>query len=162
MRLLTSNTETHVDHFDPRKKNDKIQQYSNLFPADARCNLTKGDRWPTKEEQALGIRFLNCCEEVDYGECIFEEPKTGRLIGTTVAARYHIESLQLNCPELCRFRRERARTAIVVRDAEAAAADKPGQLLPDAASAIERLKKLLENEIPLIPPPPEIDGKIYE
>lgn len=152
MRYLPFKSEIHVDHFDPTHKDDKYQQYTNLFPADARCNLTKSDQWPTEEERAQGIRFLNCCEEVDYGECIFEEPETGKLVGTTVAARYHIEALLLNCYELCQFRRERTRIARVIDSADRA---NIGALSdPHASAAVEELRRGLEQKIPFIPPPP--------
>lgn len=158
MRLFTDKTETEVDHFDPRKKQDKIQQYSNLFPADRRCNRAKGAQWPTDEEQKLGIRFLNCCEEVDYGECIFERPETGELVGTTVAARYHIEALRLNCPELCRLRKKRTRTANAIHNLEVEAKNRPEQMLPAAISAAEELKRILSDEIPLIALLPSKEG----
>src|SRR5438046_9409130 len=54
-----------VDHFDPRKKKDLIQDYCNLFPASRHCNGKKGNRWPNKDEAAAGCRFLNPCEEID-------------------------------------------------------------------------------------------------
>ena len=152
MRSLPFRTEIQVDHFDPTRKNDKYQQYSNLFPADARCNLSKGDQWPTKEERERGIRFLNCCEEIDYGECIFEEPETGMLVGTTVAARYHIEALQLNCPELCKFRRDRTRIVRAIEKADLAGVGAESD--PHASAAVEELRKELAEKIPRIPPPP--------
>jgi 5-methylcytosine-specific restriction endonuclease McrA len=36
-----------VDHFDPRKKNDPVQDYDNLFLASRHCNRAKGTFWPT-------------------------------------------------------------------------------------------------------------------
>lgn len=60
-----------VDHFDPHKKKDLIQRFENLFPASRHCNGKKSDHWPNKTESAAGCRFLNPCEEMDYGEQIF-------------------------------------------------------------------------------------------
>src|SRR6266511_1990984 len=57
-----------VDHFDPRLKQELIQDYSNLFPASQHCNGKKSNHWPTKAERAVCCRFLNPCEEMDYGE----------------------------------------------------------------------------------------------
>src|ERR1700722_2632113 len=51
----------HVDHFDPRSKNDEIQQYSNLFLASAHCNIYKGGFFPTREQRAANVRLLNPC-----------------------------------------------------------------------------------------------------
>ena len=46
-----------VDHFDPRRKADLIQEYGNLFLASRHCNGKKGDHWPTREEAAAGLRL---------------------------------------------------------------------------------------------------------
>ena len=97
-----------MDHFDPRKKNDLIQEYENLFPASRQCNQKKSNLWPTAKEAAAGCRFLNPCEEMDYGEQVFEDPLTGQLVGTTVAARWHILICGLNSQ---RFINERFRRA---------------------------------------------------
>ncbi len=65
-----------VDHFDPRKKEDFLQDYDNLFPVSRYCNGKKSDRWPTKGERTAGCRFLNPCKEIDYGVQIFEDPSS--------------------------------------------------------------------------------------
>ncbi|MHB8519513.1 MAG: HNH endonuclease [Limisphaerales bacterium] len=111
-----------VDHFDPRLKKELIQDYSNLFPASRHCNGKKSDIWPGKEELAAGCRFLNPCEEMDYGEQIFEDAATHRLIGTTPAAIWHVRVCGLNADHLVFERRRRAehwtqikRTAVLVR-----------------------------------------------
>ena len=62
-----------IDHFDPRKKEDFIQQYENLFLAKRHCNGAKSKFWPSGAEQALGLRYLNPCREQDYGVHIFED-----------------------------------------------------------------------------------------
>jgi hypothetical protein len=80
----------HVEHFNPNLKSAEIQDYFNLFPVSHTCNTVKGKKWPTKEELADGLRFLNCCEEVDYGEQIFEDPISHELVGTTPAAKFHL------------------------------------------------------------------------
>src|SRR5712691_4203012 len=61
-----------IDHFDPTIKGRKRHRYSNLFLASRYCNNKKWKNWPTANERAQGLRFLNCCEEWDYGEHIFE------------------------------------------------------------------------------------------
>jgi hypothetical protein len=98
-----------VDHFDPKQKKDIIQQYSNLFPASRHCNGKKGDNWPNKAELAAGCRFLNPCEEMDYGDQIFEDPTTNKLIGVTPAAIWHIRICALNSDHLIAERRRRAK-----------------------------------------------------
>ena len=97
-----------VDHFDPRRKKDLIQNYNNLFPASRHCNGKKSDTWPNKAERAAGCRFLNPCEEMDYGEQIFEDPVTHRLLGTTPAAVWHIRVCGLNADQLVAERKRRA------------------------------------------------------
>ena len=58
-------------------------------------------------DQLDGLRFLNCTEEQDYGEHIFEDLNTGKLYGSTPAGCFHIERLDLNGPYLCHKRRQR-------------------------------------------------------
>src|ERR1700690_2436329 len=91
-----------VDHFNPHKKDDPIQDYANLFLASRHCNGSKRDRWPSNKDQALGLRFLNCCNEQDYGEHIFEDPDTHELVGVTPEGRYHVRNCDLNAPHLVR------------------------------------------------------------
>jgi HNH endonuclease len=97
-----------VDHFDPRRKNDYIQDYENLFPASQHCNRRKWNYWPKRDEAAAGCRFLNPCKEIDYGEQIFEDRFTHELIGTNPAARWHIRICGLNSPHLIAERVKRA------------------------------------------------------
>lgn len=100
-----------VDHFDPRKKKDLIQCFDNLFPASRHCNGKKSNHWPNKAETAAGCRFLNPCEEMDYGEQIFEDPDTNRLVGTTPAAIWHIRICALNADHLVNERAKRTKYA---------------------------------------------------
>ena len=96
-----------VDHFNPHLKHTKRNAYSNLMPAIRPCNGKKRDLWPTPEMQKEGIHFINPCKEDDYGVQIFEILESGKLVGTTPAARYHIRSLDLNAPFLMRERKIR-------------------------------------------------------
>lgn len=84
-----------VDHFNPKPTEYARNDYRNLFPAYRRCNNFKSNEWPTPEQIQQGIRFLNCCEEEDYGPHIWEDPFTHRLDGTP-AGRYHIRMCDLN------------------------------------------------------------------
>lgn len=141
-----------VDHFDPRKKRELIQPYENLFLASHPCNNFKGTTWPSKADLAAGCRFLNCCEEQDYDEQIFEDPDTHYLIGATTAAIWHIRNLDLSAPHLVDERRDRAELRRLLNA-------QPIRVKPDADKAqmdllIERLKKSLETMIPDIRPPP--------
>lgn len=96
-----------IDHFDPTIKGRDRHQYSNLFLAVRHCNNRKLDWWPSPEERRMGLRFLNCCLEQDYGEHIFENPDTHRVFGVTPAGKYHVRILDLNAPHFVEERRTR-------------------------------------------------------
>lgn len=156
MRSLArfSDREMQVDHFDPRQKKDRTQRYSNLFLADAHCNGTKSDTWPSREERGVGLRFLNCCEEVDYGCFIFEDPATHELVGTTPAAIYHIEMIDLNAPHLINDRRKRSEIrALLTKKGYLDVKD--GPKVYEVSTMLERIAE--EELIPPIPPPPVED-----
>ena len=104
----TGDTAMHIDHFDPRLKPNYQQDYSNLYLASEGCNKAKGNNWPTKADQKLGVRFLDPCAEQDYGVHIFEDPQTHHLIGTSAAGVWQIEICNLNANHLVIERRERA------------------------------------------------------
>ena len=96
-----------VDHFDPRRKKDVVQNYENLFLSTRHCNGAKRDR-PTAKERAAGLRFINPCKEWDYGKHLFEDPQTHRLVGVSPEGIYHIRCCDLNAPHLIDERRDRA------------------------------------------------------
>lgn len=106
-----------IDHFDPANRDSREgNRYENLFQAVACCNRRKSDNWPTAEEQAKGIRFLNPCKEMDYSlqesdvpGKIYEDPKTHRVFGTDPASKYHVHVLGLNDNYFVEQRRERAK-----------------------------------------------------
>lgn len=136
-----------VDHFDPRRKNDVIQDYENLFLASGHCNRFKGDYWPTEVELAVGIRLLNPCQEQDYGEHIFEDPTSHELVGTTVPGRNQIVRCDLDAPHFLDERRERSEILSAIKRAE--------DLTPKSSNELsERLRKVVSLMIPEIPPPP--------
>jgi hypothetical protein len=115
-------THMEVDHFNPTLRSRLRNKYCNLFLSTRHCNLKKHAYWPTPADQNKGIRFLNCCEEMDYGVHIFENPETHELVGVTPAGRYHIIACDLNADHLVTERRERSllralltRTVAIVR-----------------------------------------------
>jgi len=142
-----------VDHFDPRKKKNLIQDYNNLFPASRHCNGKKSDHWPNKAELAAGCRFLNPCEEMDYNAQIFEDPQTHKLIGVNPAAIWHIRICGLNSDRLIEERRRRARhwralnqKAIKVKK------NAPHETVKDLISGFREEVELM---IPPLEPPPK-------
>lgn len=137
----------HVDHFDPSMK--RVCGYDNLFPAYAVCNMAKSDTPPPE-----GMRFLNPCREMDYGEQIFEDPKTHELKGAHAVADWHILMLDLNNPALVHQREERA---VLRRLMTTGVMQRPWRY-GETAELLEictLLKGFMERKIPDIPPPPE-------
>lgn len=149
MRKIATISEMEIDHFNPTKKNDKIQRYSNLFLADKHCNNFKDNTWPAVSLRRKGVRFLNCCKEVDYGGVIFEDNTTHELIPVTPAARYHIDYLDLNNDGLVKIRKKRS-DAIKLLNILAAT--------PNLGSfeicTLNSLKELISESIPPIPSVP--------
>lgn len=142
-----------VDHFDPRKKNDLIQDYNNLFPASRHCNGKKWEHWPSKAELAAGCRFLNPCEEMDYGDQIFEDPQSNELIGITPAATWHIRICGLNADHLIEERRRRAKYWRTLQNR--AIRLKTNVPHETARQLIENFREEVELMIPKVPPPPK-------
>lgn len=139
-----------VDHFDPRKKKNLIQDYENLFPASRHCNGKKSDTWPSKAESAAGCRFLNPCQEVDYGEQIIEDPRTHKLTGLTPAAKWHIRVCGLNADHLVHERRCRAEHWMTIMNC-------PVKVKGDhfhAKELAEKFREEVELMIPKIPAAP--------
>lgn len=150
-----------VDHFNPKLTGAERHRYENLFLATRHCNLAKRDHWPTDEDLAAGIRFLNPCEEQDYGVHLFEDPATHELVGVTPAGRWHIEILLLNASHLVEERRRRTRfqqlqsgmAALVSRLEEHADPVEPDrrQAILDLIQRIDLHSEELEVMIPEIP-----------
>jgi hypothetical protein len=135
-----------IDHFDPTIHGRKRNRYDNLFLSSRHCNNKKQGNWPTKSQQLQGIRFLNCCKELDYGRCIFEDAATHRVFGTTPAARYHVRILDLNAPHFVEERAERAHYRTLLYKAR--------KRVRDAMAAIEVFQILRHQVEFLIPPIP--------
>ena len=141
-----------VDHFDPRKKKHLIQAYENLFPASRHCNGKKSNHWPTREELAAGCRFLNPCEEVDYGDQVFEDPRSHLLVGATPAARWHIRMCGLNADHLVLERSKRTQFWDLLKRKTVHQIKESGDLI----ELIQCIRGEVQKMIPEIPEPPLI------
>jgi hypothetical protein len=138
-----------VDHFNPQLTGWTRHRYRNLMWSTRLCNNAKRDYWPSSAERKRGIRFLNPCEEWDYGVHIFENPVTHELIGKTDAARYHIRMLRLNHETFVWERRTRAELSQLLDDENSA------KLLKGSFEEIlNRLQDLRARFNILIPPIP--------
>lgn len=151
MQHTTRAGKLEVDHFDPRQKNDLIQRIENLFPASRHCNGKKSNKWPNKEELLAGCRFLNPCQEMDYGSQIFEDPATHLLVGSTPAARWHIRMCGLNADQLVHERRKRSECLRTLRQRLVL---RSRGLHHQVLDVIEKLKEQVALMIPEIPPVP--------
>jgi hypothetical protein len=139
-----------VDHFDAAQKDDPTQRYENLFLASRHCNGAKGQK-PTVEHKRLGLRFLNCCLETDYGVHIFEDPITNRVMGVTPEGRYHVRHCDLNAEHLVEERMYRAKLWQLIDNYYIKLKRGVPFALPPE---FEVIKKIAEQMIPRIPPPP--------
>jgi hypothetical protein len=136
-----------VDHFNPDPKGYARNDYRNLFPASRRCNNCKSNEWPTPEEIQQGIRFLNCCEEEDYGPHIWEDPSTHLLDGTP-AGRYHILMCDLNTTSFVEERTLRAENRRFLADPEIVA------YVADAGIIGQIVRRFVDETARMIPPIP--------
>ena len=135
-----------VDHFDSGQKKAYHQNYANLFLAKGACNRKKQDR-PRLADRTDGLRFLNCCEEMDYNSVIFEDPKSHEVWGTNPVARYHIRYLGLNASNLVAERRERSELSTLLRNTRFLQKKKPDKTL---VTLIQQLVETLDKHIPQI------------
>ena len=107
-----------VDHFRPRSRPEfehLKKEWTNLYYACHLCNGNggKSNHWPTTEQHALGLRFIDPCEEdPDDHIRLTLHPKTDELSclrHLTPVGRYTIEKIRLNRKQLVDIRRELAR-----------------------------------------------------
>jgi hypothetical protein len=97
-----------IDHYEPRSvRPDLVDVYDNLMYACDPCNMRKGDRFPTTEQQERGYRFFRPDHDIHSEHFkrngVRLEPKSG-------TGNYTISMLDLNRGMLRRLRhiRERA------------------------------------------------------
>ena len=96
-----------VDHFRPLKghkfKHLK-REWTNLYYTCGRCNLHKSNHWPTPEQAARGLRFVDPCEDDPDDHIrivgIFENGGGFRLRHLTPAGRYTIDKIGLDRKQL--------------------------------------------------------------
>jgi hypothetical protein len=144
-----------VDHFDPRRKGDYVQEYDNFFPASSYCNRKKSNTWPTRQEVASGCRFLNPCEEMDYGDQIFEDPQTYELRGTTTAACWHIRMCGLNAEHLIHERRRRAHHWAKLNQTAISNLKRDYQEVADLIKSYREEVEVMIPQIPALPDEPK-------
>lgn len=95
-----------IDHFWPTSRKGDRNSYDNLFWSCAWCNRWKSNRWPTDKDVILDRRFVNPCNEQDYGDHFTELPD-GTLKSSSTPGEYHIKHLRLNRDKRVALRKER-------------------------------------------------------
>ena len=94
-----------LDHFKPKSKKTfrgLVDDYFNLYYACHVRNRFKAARWPSREQELQGWRFLDFCR--DLFDEHFEATSSGRWLPRTAAARYTEKRLRLNRPHLIEIR----------------------------------------------------------
>lgn len=96
----------HVEHYQPKHKFKKLENdIRNLFYACAICNSFKGKDWPGKPRKNLSNPSYPNPSKIDYNTLFTNDPDLGIIVGRTIAAKYLIEKLYLNRPQLLLERR---------------------------------------------------------
>jgi hypothetical protein len=96
-----------IDHFKPRAKFPELENaYGNLYYSCRLCNSYKKDFWPSAEDEAAGLKFIDPCEEGLLGEHAELLP-CGTLKARTTAGEFTITHLGLNRRNIVKLRRER-------------------------------------------------------
>jgi len=92
----------HVEHFEPKSRAPhRINEWDNLFYACPICNVFKGNDWPMP---GTPNAYMDP-SKINY-ETQFKREKEGIISGVTVGAKYMVERLYLNRPQLRLERRE--------------------------------------------------------
>jgi hypothetical protein len=148
-----------IDHFRPRSKGGRVNDYANLYWACIGCNHVKGEAWPTPEEQRQGMRLADPCCEQDYG-VHFIENEQGELVPQTRCGEYHVLTLRLNRPSRVAYRL--ARNKLIMQLAEAVvlveqleqepATDLKRKIIAHIQTEIDLLQAELAIALPFIPP----------
>jgi|SRR5690554_1088779 len=97
----------HVEHYKPKSKFSKLEkEFENLFYACAICNRFKSNDWPIDPNSAHSIPSYPDPKLVNYNT-LFDIDEDGVLHGKYTAAKYMIEKIVLNRPQLINERKER-------------------------------------------------------
>ena len=138
-----------IDHFKPRSKGGRVNDYTNLYWVCVPCNLFKHNKWPTAEQRNKGYRFADPCREQDYG-VHFVESDDCELWPQTPCGEYHVLTLRLNRTWLRRLRVERNQKQERLNEALALLdeLERTVNAQPDPEAEVKvRLLSFLHNEI---------------
>lgn len=101
-----------VDHYRPISCGGG-EDDENLVYCCSRCNLYKGDFWPSEEGASHQKRVLHPKQDDFTGHLRFDE-RTGEVNALTETAAFHIGLLQLNRPALVAHRLQKHLAALLL------------------------------------------------
>jgi uncharacterized protein (TIGR02646 family) len=88
-----------MDHFRPRSKfTHLLYDFHNLYWSCSVCNGNKWNRWPTPQQEQMGLGFVDFCKD-DFQDH-FQLSPDGFWIPTTVSGQYTEAIIKLNSPHL--------------------------------------------------------------
>jgi hypothetical protein len=91
----------HVEHYRPKSKFKELENdFKNLFYACSICNVFKSDDWPDEPKVDLSNASYPNPSHIDYNNIFFIIKNTGIINGKYIAAKYLVEKLFLNRPQL--------------------------------------------------------------
>ena len=100
--------------------------------------------------------MINPCQEIDYGNHIFEDPNSHLLWGANATGRWHIRQLKLNAPHLVRERTTRTKLRLLWENPELQPLRATGDSFSAMADQLDTLRRIIEEGItqwPLKPAP---------
>lgn len=128
-----------VDHYQPLAA-DGLDELANLVYACFRCNLYKGDYWPTPAEAAAGLFVLHPLRD-DLTTHLHENITTGELESLTATGAFNIRLLHLNRPQLVAHRLKRR--AIEIQRQRLALLQEENEQREQAIQVLRRYVRLL-------------------
>ncbi|MBM4031051.1 MAG: HNH endonuclease [Planctomycetes bacterium] len=97
-----------VDHLRPKEHFQHLaKDYDNCYYACSPCNSSKGDSYPSAEEEAAGFRFLDPCKDVVSEHFAMEEDTVVAVAGSRIAQYTLDEVRNINAEVPTKRRRRR-------------------------------------------------------
>lgn len=96
----------HIEHYRPKsKRKDLENEFSNLFYACSICNSFKSDDWPAEPNSDMSNIAYPNPSKINYNDIL--DVDTSCLVnGKNVSAKYIVERLYLNRPQLILERKQ--------------------------------------------------------
>ena len=89
-----------IDHHRPRHGtyaiSDLANEYTNLYWACNECNQNKANQWPSPQEEAMGLRWIDPCEAWGNHDLHWKISPDGEIQWLTPEGQYTIKKLMLH------------------------------------------------------------------